>query len=60
MNISFSVGFCDDEGDCFDDRIFLWFDDACLIPVKRRGGLREMIENLERIENEINENYGGS
>jgi hypothetical protein len=58
MQISFSINCYDNDGEAYDEGIFVWINNNTCIRVGSIFDLESMITQLERIRKEILANYG--
>ncbi len=56
MIVSFSIDIYDKDGDFVEEGLYLHLDDTAIIRLER-SGLRDFIDQLEKIDKEIKENY---
>lgn len=60
MKASFSVNLYDSDGDVYQKCLLLHLEDRCILKLKNKSDLEELIKHLNKIKKEIDENYGDS
>lgn len=59
MRASFSVNFHDSDGDIYQECLLIHLEDRCILQLKNKADLEELIKHLNQIKKELDENYEG-
>ena len=59
MRASFSVNLHDNDGDVYQECLLIHLEDKCILPLKNKADLEELIKHLNQIKKELDENYEG-
>jgi len=57
MTASFSINLHDKDGDVYQECLLIHLEDKCILQLKNKADLEELIKNLNQIKKELEENY---
>lgn len=57
MNVLFQRNYYDQDGDLVEPCLTLWFEDTFALKLRGRSDLRDLIPRLEKIDDELYNNY---
>ena len=57
MTASYSINLHDKDGDVYQECLLIHLEDKCILQLKNKADLEELIKNLNQIKKELEENY---